>query len=366
MTRRQKLLEATRTENLAAKNWLGVAPMTRVTATEDGRATEAMTRYYERFARGGFGLVVTEGIYTDQTHSQGYLFQPGLIDEAQARSWQPLVKGVQSHGALAIAQIMHAGGISQGNRFRDTTVAPSAILPKGQQMAFYYGKGGYAMPVEITEAQIAEVIEGFADSAARAMEIAGFDGIEIHGANGYLLDQFLTDYTNTRTDQYGGNTENRIRLAVEVVKAVRARVGAEIPVGIRISQGKVNDYHHKWANGEADAAIIFGALAEAGVDFIHVTEFEAWQPAFGEGTPTLVQLARKYAPNALIIANGSLHDTDKAEAVLADGADIVTFGRGALANPDLPTRLAEANELRGFDPAVLAPIADIKDSELAL
>lgn len=366
MTRRQKLLEATRTENLAAKNRLGVAPMTRVTATEDGRATEAMTRYYERFARGGFGLVVTEGIYTDQTHSQGYLFQPGLTDEAQARSWQPMVKGVQSHGSLAIAQIMHAGGISQGNRFRDTTVAPSAILPKGRQMAFYYGKGGYAMPVEITEAQIAEVIEGFADSAARAVEIAGFDGIEIHGANGYLLDQFLTDYTNTRTDQYGGNTENRIRLAVEVVKAVRARVGAEIPVGIRISQGKVNDYHHKWAYGEADAAINFGALAEAGVDFIHVTEFETWQPAFGEGTPTLVQLARTYAPNALIIANGSLQDTDKAEAVLADGADIVTFGRGALANPDLPIRLAAANELREFDPAVLGPIADIKDSELAL
>ncbi|SMO98431.1 NADH:flavin oxidoreductase [Paracoccus laeviglucosivorans] len=366
MTARQKLLEATRSGNLATKNRFGVAPMTRVTATEDGRATETMTRYYERFARGGFGLVVTEGIYTDQAHSQGYVFQPGITDEAQARSWQPLVKGIQSHGSLAIAQIMHAGGISQGNRFRDTTVAPSAILPKGQQMAFYYGKDGYAMPTEITEAQIAEVIKGFADSAARAVEIAGFDGIEIHGANGYLLDQFLTNYTNTRTDQYGGSTENRIRLAVEVVKAARARVGSGVPVGIRISQAKVNDYHHKWANGEADAAIIFGALAEAGVDFIHVTEFEAWQPAFGEGTPTLVHLAKTYAPNALIIANGSLHDTEKAEAVIADGADIVTIGRGALANPDLPIRLAEASELREFDPAILGPIADIKDSELAL
>lgn len=365
-TAQQKLLTAVRMSGKTVKNRFGVAPMTRVTASEDGRVTEIMTRYYERFARGGFGLVVTEGIYTDQAHSQGYPNQPGITDDAQARSWKPLVSGIKCHGSLAIAQIMHAGAISQGNRFRDTTIGPSAIQPKGKQMTFYYGKDAYAVPAEITEDQIAEVVKGFGDAAARAVEIAGFDGIEIHGANGYLLDQFLTDYTNERTDNYGGSTANRVLLLVQVINEVRARVGAEVPVGIRISQGKVNDFTHKWAGGEKDAEIIFGALARAGVDFIHVTEFEAWKPAFGDTGPTLAGLARKYAPSAVIIASGSLHDLDMAGSVIREDADIVTLGRGALANPDLPIRLAEAQSLREFDPSILGPIADIKDTELAL
>src|SRR6202162_1031074 len=107
------------------KNRLSVARMTRITATQDGRATETMTRYYERFARGGFGTVSTEGIYTDQAFSQGYVDQPGMTDEAKANAWKPVVNGIKAHGTFAIAQMMHAGAISQGNRFRDTTVAPS-------------------------------------------------------------------------------------------------------------------------------------------------------------------------------------------------------------------------------------------------
>jgi 2,4-dienoyl-CoA reductase-like NADH-dependent reductase (Old Yellow Enzyme family) len=100
------------------KNRLSVAPMTRISATQDGQATETMIRYYERFARGGFGAVSTEGIYTDQAFSQGYAYQPGITDEAQAKEWQPVVGGIKTHGALAIAHLMHAGALSQGNRFR--------------------------------------------------------------------------------------------------------------------------------------------------------------------------------------------------------------------------------------------------------
>lgn len=361
----EKLFETARIGGLTTKNRLGVAPMTRVTATEDGHATETMARYYERFARGGFGLVITEGIYTDQAHAQGYLFQPGLTDMAQAQAWQPVVKGIQNHGALAIAQLMHAGGISQGNRFSDFNVAPSAVQPKGQQMAFYRGKDKYPLPREIDEAQIRQAVEGFAETARRAVEVSGFDGVEIHGANGYLLDQFLTDYTNTRADRYGGSTENRVRLTLEVVGAVRAAIGPAVPLGVRISQGKVNDNLHKWAGAEKDAEIIFGSLADAGVDYIHVTEFEAWQPAFTEG-PSLAHFAKKYAPDTVILANGGLHDVAKAEEVLRQGADVVTLGRGALANPDFPARIAQSAQLRDFDPAVLGPIANVKDSELAL
>jgi 2,4-dienoyl-CoA reductase-like NADH-dependent reductase (Old Yellow Enzyme family) len=344
------------------KNRLSVAPMTRITATQDGRATETMTRYYERFARGGFGTVITEGIYTDQTFSQGYAHQPGMTDEAQANAWKPVVSGIKAHGALAIAQMMHAGAISQGNRFRDTTVGPSSVQPKGEQMTFYHGKDRYALPAAITEAQIADAINGFAESAACAIEVAGFDAIEI----GYLLDQFLTDYANNRADQWGGATENRARLILETFKAVRAKVGAKTPVGVRISQGKVNDYHHKWADAERDAEIIFGSLADAGADFIHVTEFEAWKPAFTPGGPSLMHLAKRYAPKAVIFANGSLHNVEQAVASLDDGADIVTIGGGALANPDLPKRLSDRGILNDFDPTILGPIANIKETELVM
>ncbi len=348
------------------KNRLSVAPMTRISATEDGRATETMTRYYERFARGGFGIVITEGIYTDQAFSQGYVHQPGMTDEAQANAWKPVVGGIKAHGALAIAQMMHAGAISQGNRFRDTTVGPSPVQPKGEQMKFYHGKGRYAPPAAMTETQIADAISGFAESAARAIEVAGFDAVEIHGANGYLLDQFLTDYANDRTDRWGGATENRVRLILETFKAVRARVGARVPVGVRISQGKVNDYHHKWADAERDAEMIFGGLANVGADFIHVTEFEAWKPAFQEGGSSLMHLAKRYAPTTAIFANGSLHNVEQAVAALNDGADIVTIARGALANPDLPKRLLARAALNAFDPTILGPIADIKETELAM
>jgi 2,4-dienoyl-CoA reductase-like NADH-dependent reductase (Old Yellow Enzyme family) len=340
--------------------------MTRITATEDGRATETMARYYERFARGGFGAVTTEGVYTDQAFSQGYIHQPGMTDEAQANAWKAVVSGIKAHGALAIAQIMHAGAISQGNRFRYTTVGPSPIQPKGEQMAFYYGKDRYALPSTMTEEQIADAVAGFAGSAARAIEVAGFDAIEIHGANGYLLDQFLTDYTNNRTDRWGGATGNRVRLILETLKAVRAEVGFNVPVGVRISQGKVNDYHHKWMGAESDAEIVFGSLADAGADFIHVTEFEAWKPAFAEGGPSLMYLAKRYAPKAAIFANGSLHKVEQAVAALNDGADVITIARGALANPDLPKRWSGRTALNEFDPTILGPIANIKETELAM
>ncbi len=348
------------------KNRLSVAPMTRISATQDGQATETMILYYERFARGGFGAVSTEGIYSDQAFSQGYAHQPGMTYEAQARAWQPVVGGIKTHGALAIAQLMHAGALSQGNRFRNGTVGPSVVQPKGEQMTFYHGEGRYALPAAITDAQIADAINGFAGSAGRAIAVAGFDAIEIHGANGYLLDQFLTDYANNRADRWGGATESRVRLILETFKAVRAKVGAKVPVGVRISQGKVNDHHHKWADAERDAEIIFGSLAEAGADFIHVTEFEAWKPAFAPGGPSLMRLAKRYAPKAAIFANGSLHNIEQAVAALDDGADIITIARGALANPDFPKRLSDRGVLKDFDPAILGTIANIKEIELAM
>lgn len=365
-THAHSILTSVDMAGLRLANRFAVAPMTRVTATPEGLATPDMAAYYAGFATGGFGLLITEGLYTDQAHSQGYLNQPGLADDAQARSWAPLVAAAHDAGARVVAQIMHAGALRQGSRFCDHGVAPSAIKPKGNQMVFYYGAGGYDLPREISETQLEAAIEGFVDAARRAVEIAGFDAIEIHGANGYLLDQFLTLGTNQRDDRWGGETANRVRLLTEVVKRVKAVVAGRVPVGIRISQGKVNDFHAKWENGEADAKVIFEALATAGVDFLHVTEFEAWQPAF-EGNPaTLAELAKKYAPGVTLIVNGSLHDLGRAGQLIEAGADIVAMGRGALANPDMPRRVQSNAALREFDSAILGPIADIKASELAL
>jgi 2,4-dienoyl-CoA reductase-like NADH-dependent reductase (Old Yellow Enzyme family) len=351
---------------IALRNRIAVAPMTRISGTAHGHPTQTMFDYYLRFAKGGFGLVTTEGIYTDQAFSQGYRFQPGLADDAQAQAWSPFLRELQAHGALMFAQLMHAGALSQDNVYRTHTVGPSAIRPKGEQMRFYFGEGRYPEPQQITDEQIDEAVQGFVAAAKRAVRIAGFNGVEIHGANGYLLDQFLTAGTNQRTDRWGGDTAARVQLLANVVKAVKLGVDGAVPVGIRISQGKVNDFTAKWQGKEADAEVIFGTLADAGADFIHVTEHEAWQPAFEGSRDSLVALARRYAPNQTIIANGGLHTAERMDRVLTAGADIITLGRGALANPDLPKVLENRREPRSFDSSILQPVANIKPQELAM
>ena len=343
---------------------LVVAPMTRVTASVDGVASERMKMYYEDFARGGFGLVISEGIYIDNAWSQTYAFQAGLTSPEQIAGWRHVTDAVHQNSGRIFAQIQHAGALSQGNYFRSGTVAPSAVRPVGKQMTFYRGEGEYPVPRELSEDDIQAIIASFADAAACAVHDAGFDGVEIHGANGYLLDQFLKDYTNLRTDQWGGEIGDRLKLSLEVIQSVRRRVGDEIPVGIRISQGKVNDFFHKWAKGEEDARVVFSLLAESGIDYLHLTEYEAWQPAFPDNPLSLIELGRKYAPQLTIMANGGLHDEGRARQVMEMGADFIALGRGALANHDWPHRVAAGGPLREFDSAILGPVANIKDSEL--
>jgi 2,4-dienoyl-CoA reductase-like NADH-dependent reductase (Old Yellow Enzyme family) len=354
-------------ERLRLSNRLAVAPMTRISATHEGFATPSMASYYARFASGGFGLVITEGAYTDQAYSQGYAGQPALSDDDQARSWRPVVDAVHRRGGRIFAQLMHAGALSQSNRFRRETVAPSALRPKGRQLAMYGGQGEYPAPRSMTDEEIAEAVEGFAAAARRAREIAGFDGIEVHGANGYLLDQFLTATTNRRSDRYGGTVKERIALTIAVVEAVRRSVGGRLPVGVRVSQAKVNDFDHKWPDGERDAEAIFGRLGECDLDYIHVTEFEAWRPAFASGEASLATLARRFAPRLAVIANGGLHEPRHARAMLTnDAADIVALGKGALANPDWPNRVAAGMDIKPFDPATLKPLARLSAAEMAM
>ena len=346
---------------LRLANRLAVAPMTRVSATADGRATPRMARYYADFAAGGFGLVITEGTYTDLAYSQGYLFQPGLADDAQRDAWWAVVEEVHAGGGRIVAQLMHAGAISQGNPHRAGTKGPSSVQPAGQQMTFYRGEGPYRMPEAMSIEEISAAVRGFAEAAVRARQ-AGFDGVELHGANGYLLDQFLTAHTNLRDDAYGGSLKRRLRLAVDTIEAVRRAVGSDFAVGYRVSQAKVNDFGHKWAGGEEDAAVVFKTLSAAPLDYLHTTEFEAWQPAFGDG-PSLAALAKRHA-RVPVIANGSLHEPARAEGMLARReADVIALGRGALTHADWPSRVREGVPLAEFDRAMLFPIADLANAD---
>ncbi|SOX53402.1 NADH:flavin oxidoreductase [Mycobacterium ahvazicum] len=361
----QTLFNAAKIGRVELANRVALAPMTRVSATADGLPTDQVAAYYRRFARGGFGLLITEGLYIDDLTSQGYLFQPGIANAVHASAWQPVVEGVHDCGAKYFAQLMHAGSQSQGNPHTDTTWGPSAIRPKGEQLPMYRGAGPFKIPQAMTVEHLGQVRSAFVNAARQARD-AGFDGVEIHGANGYLLDEFLTDYLNTRTDDYGGSVANRVRLAAEVCHDVASAVGGEIAVGIRISQGKVSDNHHHWTGGEDDAATIFATLADTGIDYIHTTEYRALAPAFAGSDKSLAQLAKQYS-GLPIIANGHLDDPKDGAAIIDSGAaDVVALAKPALANRDWPQRVRSGRPLSPDVPRDLfGPVANIKDWEVA-
>ncbi|MEV4006424.1 NADH:flavin oxidoreductase [Actinomadura sp. NPDC049753] len=353
-------LEPGRVGGLHTSNRLVVAPMTRVSAAPDGTPTPEMAEYYAEFARGGFGLAITEGIYTDTVYSQGYLNQPGLVSERHVAAWREATADVHEAGGSIVAQLMHAGALSQGNPYRDETAGPSAVVPQGVKMPEYGGHGPWAAPKEMSLDDIKQAVDGFVASAANAKR-AGFDGVEVHAANGYLLDQFLTDYTNLREDSYGGPVASRVRLAAEVVAAIRAEVGPDWCVGVRVSQTKVNDFRYRWPGGAHDAEVIFTALAEAGASYLHVaSEGRNWlDSAQLDRGLTVTGLARRVS-GLPVIANGGMHHAELSAQVLADGhADLVSVARGALTNPDLPRRLAEGRALEPFDHAMLSPMVTL-------
>ncbi|MEV6072140.1 NADH:flavin oxidoreductase [Nocardia sp. NPDC052001] len=351
-------LAPTGLDTLELRNRFAVAPMTRISATPDGTPTEQMAEYYRAYAAGGFGLIITEGIYPDAAHSQGYFNQPGLVTEEHIAGWRAVVDAVHAEGSPIVAQLMHAGAISQGNQRGFETIGPSAVAPRGQMMVDYGGVGGaWSAPREMTAEDIEQVVAGFV-TAARNARAAGFDGVEIHGANGYLLDQFLTDYTNERTDEYGGSVENRIRLTVRVLHAIREELG-DFPVGVRLSQTKVNDFVYRWPGGEDDARIIFAALRDA--SYLHIASegrnfLETAKLASGT---TVTKLAREVSGRP-VIANGGMHNLPQAADVLNGGhADVLSLGTGALANPDLPRRVETGSELAAFDHEMLHPMANL-------
>jgi 2,4-dienoyl-CoA reductase-like NADH-dependent reductase (Old Yellow Enzyme family) len=361
---RHPALRPVRVAGLNLPNRLAVAPMTRVSATPEGTPTSRMAQYYAEFARGGFGLVISEGTYTDDKYSQGYLNQPGIVTDEHVVAWCQVTERVHMAGGLIVQQLMHAGALSQGNAYRQATAGPSAVRPLREMLPEYGGSGPWPVPQEMTASDLDDVIAGFVAAAEKSLR-AGFDGIEVHAANGYLLDQFLTDYTNERTDHYGGEVINRVRLTVEVVAAIRGELGPDAVVGVRLSQGKVNDFTYRWPGGARDAELVFGAMETAGANYLHVaSEGRKWiETATLDTGVTITALARKTS-DLPVIANGGMHDPIQAAEVLEGGhADVLSLGVGALANPDLPRRLASGAPLAEFDHQWLQPMATLDNTD---
>jgi 2,4-dienoyl-CoA reductase-like NADH-dependent reductase (Old Yellow Enzyme family) len=293
---------------------------------------------------------------------RAYARQPGLVTNAQVAAWRRVTDAVHGSGGVILAQIMHAGALSQ---CLEQTLAPSAIAPLGRKMPEYGGSGSFPIPRAMQRDDINRVVETFARAAGLALA-SGFDGIEIHGANGYLIDQFLTDYTNHRTDEYGGDARARTRFACDVLRAVRDEIGARPTVGIRLSQTKVNNFTYRWPGGEADGAVIFAAVRAAGASYIHIAgEGRDWRDSaeLVGSERALTELARGVT-NIPVIANGGLHDPELAESLVRNGqTDLVSLARTAIANPDWPGRLRTGQDLRSFETNMIHPQATLENTD---
>jgi N-ethylmaleimide reductase len=317
---------------LQLKNRVVMAPMTRSRAY-DTRATQEMATYYAQ--RAGAGLIITEGTQPSAI-GQGYPATPGLHSDEQVDSWKRVTSAVHAAGGTIVAQLMHTGRIGHPSTTEAvgngalTPVGPSPVRAGGQIFT-PSGPQEHVVPAELGEDGIWATVADFA-SAARNAVAAGFDGVEVHGANGYLLHQFLSTNANLRTDRWGGSAENRIRLTVEVAKAVADAIGGD-RTGLRISPN----------NGlgdtiEADYAAIYPLL---------VTELDTLDLAYlhlvEAGDPALTPAIRAAWSGALILnaATGDPLDHPDRLQLVADGvADLVSFARLFISNPDLVARLA--------------------------
>ncbi|MET8582246.1 alkene reductase [Streptomyces collinus] len=311
-------------------NRIVMAPMTRSRAFgPDAEPTELMATYYAQ--RAGAGLIVTEGVQPSPV-GQGYPDTPGLHTSGQVRAWRTVTDAVHREGGVIFAQLMHTGRIGHPSLLPDglVPVAPSAVAARGQVFT-HEGPKDYVTPKELSEADIHRTIADFAAAARNAVE-AGFDGVEIHGANGYLIHQFLAPNTNRRTDAWGASTEGRIRFAMEVVTAVAEAIGGH-RAGLRISPG--NPYNDI---AEDTPDEIYPALLDrlAGLDlaYLHLME--------GPDRDLTLRL-RKAWPGTFVLNPFTHPDVTGPDALkLLDdaGADMIAYGALFLANPDLPRRLA--------------------------
>ena len=325
------LFSTTRLGPLALQNHLVMSPMTRNRAISN-IPNELMAQYYSQ--RASAGLIITEGT-SPSPNGLGYPRIPGIFSAAQVAGWKHVTDAVHAKGAKMFIQFMHCGRIAHALNLPAGAriLAPSAIAATGEMYTDAEGMKPNGMPQAMTEADIKSTIEEFAQAAKNAMA-AGFDGVELHGANGYLLEQYIRPNSNQRTDRYGGAIENRARFVLEVADAAIKAIGKD-KVGIRLSPFGVFNDMPLYDAMEADYTYLAQQLNARGLAYIHLVDHSSM------GAPpvpsSMKATFRSVFKGKLILSGG--YDAARAESDLAAGkCDLVTVGKPFLANPDLVAR----------------------------
>lgn len=336
------LLSPIKIGNYNLKNRIFMAPMTRCRSVENNIPNEMMARYYAQ--RASAGLIITEATQIS-TRGIGYPHTPGIHTSAQVEGWKQVTKAVHQSGGKIFLQLWHVGRISHpAFHGGELPLAPSAIKPDGK---IYTPEGmkEFVTPHPLSTGEIKIVVEQYVQGAKNAME-AGFDGVEIHGANGYLIDQFLRDGTNTRDDEYGGPVENRARFLFEIIEGICAAIGSE-KTGLRLSpSGTFNDM--KDSDPTNHFTYICEKLNSYNLAYLHIIDALEGDIRHGANVVDLSVLRKAY--KGVLIANGGYTKERGNKAIQSGLADAVAFGALFLANPDLPERFKTDAPLNSPNP----------------
>jgi 2,4-dienoyl-CoA reductase-like NADH-dependent reductase (Old Yellow Enzyme family) len=319
-------------------NRIIMAPLTRGRATRGHVPTELMAEYYRQ--RSSAGLIVTEATGMSR-QGLGWPYAPGIWTEEQREAWQPVVEAVHEAGGRIFCQLWHMGRVVHPSFLRGEPPVSASATTAPFKAHTYEGRQPYAEARPLRADEIPALIDDYARAAANAIA-AGFDGVQLHAANGYLIDQFLRDGTNFRDDDYGGPVENRIRLLAEATQAIADRVGPD-RTAVRLSP---NSETQGCEDGDPQALFTAAAaaLAEIGIAFLELRE-PGPEGTFGKSdVPPVAPAIRKVFQAPLIL--NSDFNRERAGAALEEGrADAISFGRPFISNPDLPRRLLDGTEL---------------------
>ena len=325
------------------KTRIGVAPMTRMSSPGDSIPRKDVLDFLVRRAKNGAGIIYTEAIVTDYESAQGYPGQARLITQRQIEAWRPVVRAIQQEGAIAIMQMFHCGRmawpeVNPVNR----VIAPSAITPRQKNPMT---GSEYPIPDVISHFDIEHVITGFAETARGAIA-AGFDGVEVHCAHGYLISQFLSAYSNQRTDDYGGSVENRYRFAHEVIQAARKVIPVNRLLTVRISDWGVADTEVSLFGNKTEYQKIIKLFSREPIDAISVSTYDYKKKAFGTDQ-NMAQTTREVTQLPIMIC-GKIYDRTSAEDALKD-ADIVLSAKSILLNPQWVEDIKAAKPLQPYN-----------------
>ncbi|QCX48148.1 alkene reductase [Ralstonia pseudosolanacearum] len=328
---------------LQLSNRVVMSPLTRSRASQDNVPNALMAEYYGQ--RATAGLIITEGT-SPSPNGLGYPRIPGLFNAAQVAGWKLVTDAVHSKGGKIFVQLMHTGRVTHAANLPAgaEVLGPTADICPGEMFTDSLGMQPHSTPRAMTQADITAAVDEYAQSARLAIE-AGFDGVELHAANGYLIEQFLNANVNKRTDGYGGNIEGRNRFALEIARATVAAIGAD-RVGIRVSPHGVLGGTGPFTEVDAQYLALTEALSSLELAYIHVLDHSALgTPPVPETTKKALRAAFK---GAFILTGG--FDQASAEAALTEGrADLIAFGRPYIANPDLVARLRSGAALNEPD-----------------